>query len=275
MNDSPLYFAQADDGARIAFTLREAAPDKPRVAFLHTLGMDHGLWSAVSERIAAHASLLALDMRGHGRSDKTAPYTIERLSHDLRDVLDHVGWSTAVVAGSSLGGCVALHFAARHADRVAALGLVDTTAWYGPDAVGAWNERARRAREEGLATMVEFQETRWFSDAFREARPAIVERCITTFLANDVPAFSTFSQALGQFDGRHLLPGIQAPTGIVVGEEDYATPVTMAQALQRGIRGATLMVIPAARHLTHVERPDAVASMLARLLATLPETSPS
>ncbi len=261
-----LEHARADDGARIAFSLREAAPGLPRIAFLHSLGMDHALWGPVGDRLAGQASLLCLDMRGHGHSDKPPPYGAERLARDLRDVLDHLGWARTVLVGASLGGCVSLEFVAHHAERVLGLGLVDTTAWYGPDAGLNWNARARRAREEGLAAMVPFQETRWFSDAFRVSRPDVVERCVRTFLANDVPAFAALSEMLGRFDGRHLLARVQVPTSIIVGEEDYATPVAMSQALQRGIRGARLTVIPAARHLVQIERPDAVAAMVTRLL---------
>lgn len=268
MGSATMHHARAADGVGIAFSLQEADASLPRLAFLHTLGMSHTLWSPVCERLAGRASFLCLDMRGHGASDKPAgPYQPELLARDLRDVLDHVGWSDAVVVGSSLGGCIAQQFAADHPERITALGLVDTTAWYGTDAARHWNERARRAREEGLASMVEFQETRWFSDAFREARPDVVEACVRTFLCNDVPAIAALSEMLGRFDVRPLLARIRVPAGIVVGEEDYATTVTMARALHAGIPEATLTVVPAARHLTQVERPDAVASMLMRLLA--------
>ncbi|MGC4396456.1 alpha/beta fold hydrolase [Hydrogenophaga crocea] len=273
MSEAALQFARADDGTRIAFRLREVSAARPRVAFLHSLGMDHALWTPVAERLGDSASLLCLDLRGHGRSDKPPPpYGTERLARDLRGVLDHLGWERTVLVGASLGGCVSLQFAADHADRLCALGLVDTTAWYGPDAPMTWNARARRAREEGLAAMIPFQETRWFTDAFRVARPDAVERCVHTFLGNDVPAFAAMSEMLGRFDGRNLLPRIGVPTAILVGEEDYATPVAMSQALQRGILDARLTVVPSARHLVQIERPDAVANMVMRLL-TLVETA--
>lgn len=268
MERSSLNLAVAADGARIAYALRAAPARAPRFAFLHTLGMDHTLWDAVSERLDADAALLRLDMRGHGRSDRPAgAMGASVFAHDLLDVLDHVGWPDAIVVGSSLGGSVALQFAAEHPGRASALGLVDTTAWYGPDGPRQWNARARRAREEGLRAMVEFQETRWFSDAFRQARPDLVQRCVETFLRNDVQAFAAISEMLGRYDSRHLLSRIDIPVEIVVGEEDYATPVAMAQAMQRALRDARLTVVPAARHLPQIERPDAVAAMLRRLAA--------
>jgi 3-oxoadipate enol-lactonase len=56
------------------------------------------------------------------------------------------------------------------------------------------------------------------------------------------------------------------PTSVVVGEEDYAAPLPMAQALHDGIAGSTLTVIPAARHLTPLETPDVIAAELRALL---------
>ena len=46
------------------------------------------------------------------------------------------------------------------------------------------------------------------------------------------------------------------PTAVVVGEEDYATPVAMAEALHRGIAGSTLTVLRRRRHLTPLEQPQ-------------------
>ena len=57
------------------------------------------------------------------------------------------------------------------------------------------------------------------------------------------------------------------PTAVVVGEEDYAAPVAMAQALHDGIAGSTMTVLPKARHLTPLEVPDIIAAELDRLMA--------
>ena len=56
-----------------------------------------------------------------------------------------IGWTSAVVAGASMGGCVSLAFAGRHSARVRGLGLFDTTAWYGAEAPAQWAERADKA----------------------------------------------------------------------------------------------------------------------------------
>ena len=60
---------------------------------------------------------------------------------------------------------------------------------------------------------------------------------------------------------------------MIVGEEDYATPVAMARALHEGISGSTLHILPRLRHLTFVERPDAVAYALIELFDWQPITA--
>ena len=81
--------------------------------------------------------------------------------------------------------------------------------------------------------LIDFQVTRWFSDAFRAANPEVVQHCVDVFLTNELPAYAETCRMLGAHDARALLSAIACPTRIVVGEEDYATPVTMARELQQ------------------------------------------
>ncbi|MGD9762101.1 MAG: alpha/beta fold hydrolase [Candidatus Binatia bacterium] len=271
--------ARTRDGAQISYAVYGARSGTPRVALVHSLAMDRHFWRPVVERLAGKASVLVYDCRGHGASDKPAgPYAVERFADDLADLLDHVGWETALVAGASMGGCVALAFGAAYPARAAALGLVDTTAWYGPDAPKQWAERADRALQAGLAPMVEFQTTRWFGDAFRAEHPDIVADCVRAFLRNDLQAYAATCHMLGACDLRAALPRLRMPAAVLVGEEDYATPVAMAAALQSEIPGAQLTVLPGARHLTPLERPERIAAALCRLLEVTewsPSNSPS
>jgi len=70
---------------------------------------------------------------------------------------------------------------------------------------------------------------------------------------------------LGAADLRPALAGMTMPTAILVGEEDYATPVAMAEALHRAITNSTLTVLKGARHLTPLEAPDTIAEQLSAL----------
>jgi 3-oxoadipate enol-lactonase len=260
--------ARTRDGTRLAYTLYEHPAPRARIALIHSLAMDRSFWRPVAERLAANATVLVHDCRGHGRSDKPAgPVTVELHADDLADLFDQLGWRTAAVAGASMGGCIALAFAIRHPGRVSALGLVDTTAWYGPDAPKNWEQRASAALASGLSSLTDFQVTRWFGDKFRADHPQVVKDCVDTFLRNDVAVYAQTCRMLGACDLRTGLASIEVPTAIVVGEEDYATPIVMAEAMHAAIAGSSLTVLPGARHLTPLERPDQIAEELDRLLA--------
>jgi 3-oxoadipate enol-lactonase len=165
-----------------------------------------------------------------------------------------------------MGGCVTLAFAGLYPGKVSGLGLFDTTAWYGPDAPQQWAERAEKGVQEGLKALVGFQQTRWFGDAFRAANPRVVEESVDVFLKNDVQAYAESCRMLGAADLRSVLSGITAPTRIAVGEEDYATPPAMAEALHAAIPGSTLKIIDKGRHLTPLEVPDLIAAELRELI---------
>jgi 3-oxoadipate enol-lactonase len=262
-------WAAARDGTRLAYEVRQGGDPGRQVVLIHSLAMDRDFWRPVVAQL--DATVLLYDCRGHGASDKPAgPYSIELFARDLADLLDRIGWGSAVVAGASMGGCIALAFAAAYPARTCALGLIDTTAWYGPDAPTQWAERADKAVQSGLAALVGFQTTRWFGDAFRAKHADVVARSVEVFLRNDVKAYVETCKMLGRSDLRAALPRLAMPAAVVVGEEDYATPVAMAQMLHRGIAGSTLTVLRGARHLTPLEAPETIAAELDRLLQAQP-----
>lgn len=254
-------FAVAPDGARLRYALHGSGP--VRMVLTHSLAMSGDFWKPMINELGAAATVLTWDCRGHGASDKAeGPYSVELFSDDLAAVLDTAGWDSAICAGASMGGTVTLAFAARYPGRVTGLGLVDTTASYGEDAPAAWEERAAKARSEGLASLAAFQKTRWFSDGWREAHPELVEHYVEMFLANDIDAYVETCRMLGKANVVPALAAFDVPTVILVGEEDYATPLKMAQQMHASISGSEMEVIPHARHLTPLECPELIAARL-------------
>lgn len=260
-------FARTRDGVSLGYTLYGEASAPRRAVLVHSLAMDRHFWHPAAERLGRDAAVLTYDCRGHGASGAGhGEYSVELFADDLSGLMAHVGWDRALVAGASMGGCVSLAFAQRHAGCVAALGLVDTTAWYGEDAPRQWDERARKALDGGLQSLVDFQVTRWFGDGFRADHPEAVRAAVGVFLRNDPRAYAATCRMLGAADLRPALASIRVPTAVIVGEEDYATPRAMAEVLHRNIEGSTLTVLKHARHLTPLERPGEIAAELAALL---------
>lgn len=258
-------YATTRDGTRIAYSILGDANSAKKVALIHSLAMDRTFWQPVAEALSKDAAVLTIDCRGHGQSDKPqGPYTVEQFADDLADVMDAIGWKQATIGGCSMGGCVTLAFAIRHPQRVKSLGLFDTTACYND--LPAWQERADKGVSAGLASLIPFQKTRWFSDKFNAERTDVVQHCVDVFVANEPHAYRASCLLLGHADLRPGLASINVPTRIAVGEEDYATPVAMAEEMHRGIKGSTLQVLPGARHLSPLEVPDIIAGKLREIM---------
>ncbi len=257
------------DGESISFTLHNSSemPNR-RLVLIHSLAMDGIFWRKNIPALVECANVLTVDCRGHGNSSKSiTKYSIELFASDLEDVLNHLGWDDAVIVGASMGGSVSLAFAINYPQRAKGLGLIDTTAWYGNDAPQKWAERAAKAINEGLAALIDFQKTRWFSESFIDKHPEEVSQLVETFLANNVQCFQETCTMLGAFDVRGSLQDLNLPTAIIVGEEDYATPVEMAHYMHENIKNSSLEIIPKARHLTPIECPTEINASLKALIA--------
>jgi 3-oxoadipate enol-lactonase len=221
-------------------------------------------------RLNGKAEILTYDCRGHGRSGRPhMEYTAELFARDFAELMDHLGWPSTCLAGCSMGGCVAQAFAGIYPGRAHALGLIDTTAWYGPDAPKQFRDRAAAAKAKGMQGLIDFQVTRWFSDRWREENPERVKHPTEVFLANDFECYAATCALLGDADLRRYLASFKMPVAVAVGEEDYATPVAMAKALHDAIPQSSLKIIAGGRHLTPIQCPDEIAGEISRLMERL------
>jgi 2-(acetamidomethylene)succinate hydrolase len=109
----------------LAFRMRGSGP---AIVLLHGTSASHAVWEPISVALAASATVVTLDQRGHGRSDKPASdYTAADFADDVTMVLDALGIERAIVGGHSLGGRNAWVAAARHPERVAGVLAIDYT----------------------------------------------------------------------------------------------------------------------------------------------------
>jgi 3-oxoadipate enol-lactonase len=241
------------------FSVRELGGDAgDAVLLLHPLASSGEVWRPVGEWLGREGrTVLALDARGHGDSSwDGGPFTVEDMAADAAAVLDALGFGAVGVVGMSMGGCTALALALSRPDLVSRLVLADTTACYGPDRVSQWEQRAEQAETSPREALLDFQLSRWFTEDFRSADPAECDRVAGIFVGTSAAAHAAACRALGAFDVTDRLAEITAEALVLVGEEDYATPPAMAQALATRLPKAELQVLPRTRHLSMVESRD-------------------
>jgi 3-oxoadipate enol-lactonase len=232
----------------------DVAGSGPPIVLLHPLALAGRFWAPVARHLSATRTVFTPDARGHGDSRwDGSEFGVEDLAGDIAQIIEQAADGPVTLAGASMGGCVALTLAVRRPDLVSQLLLIDTTADYGPDKVANWAARAESAVSTPRPEQLGFQIPRWFTDEFQESDPAEVRRVCDIFVATDSAAHAAASLALGGFGLSAELGGVSAPTRVVVGEDDAATPVSTATALHEGIRGSELLVIPRVRHFGILE----------------------
>jgi pimeloyl-ACP methyl ester carboxylesterase len=113
-------------GGRLATFRLGEDPSAPPVIAIHGITSTSRTWLAIARALGDRASLIALDLRGRGRSNALPPpFGIDVHVRDVIAVLDHFGLDRAVIAGHSLGAYIAARLATLHPDRVESLVLVD------------------------------------------------------------------------------------------------------------------------------------------------------
>lgn len=244
---------------------------------VHGFPLDHTMWDAQVAGLAGRARVIAPDLRGYGQSTlgdvgdpEAAP--MERYADDLAAMLDALGVAEPVVfCGFSMGGYIGWQFLRRHGERVRGLVCCDTRA-------ANDNDEARQTRLKmadhvqrwGSDKVAEAMEPKLFASATLEARPAIVQRTMDVICGTDPRAIAAAQRGMAaRPDVSGDLPGVAAPTLVIVGAEDSISTVEETRAMAAAIPGAELVVIEGAGHMSPVEQPDAVTAALAAFMETI------
>jgi 3-oxoadipate enol-lactonase len=209
--------------------------------------------------------VIRYDLRGHGRSPvPDGPYALDDLGADALALLDRLEIERAHIAGISLGGMVSMWLAIHAPDRVDRLVPCCTSARLGPPE--GWVERAALVRRKGTQVLAPSVVERWLTPAYRTAHPEEVSRLRAMIAATPAEGYAGCCTAIEHMDLRAELGRVRAPTLVVAGEEDPATPPEHGELIASLIPGARLAVIEGAAHLANIERPDAFTAVVRSLL---------
>ncbi|MDE1174363.1 MAG: alpha/beta hydrolase [Parvibaculaceae bacterium] len=112
-------------GARIAYFEWGNTAD-PAILLIHATGFHARVWDQTVAALPAGYRIIAVDLRGHGRSEKTGPLADWRLpAADVSELVTHLGLRGAIGVGHSMGGHCLVQVAARHPECFSRLLLVD------------------------------------------------------------------------------------------------------------------------------------------------------
>ncbi len=238
----------------------------PNLIFIHGLGGEAANWAANIVPVSARYHVYALDQIGFGHSDKPLiDYRIETFVEFLQAFMQELNIPKATLVGNSLGGWIAVDFAARHPETVEGLVLVDAA---GLRAEGGGGEPRLDLNPSSLAGMRRILEFIVFNKQ----------------LVTDELARQAFENHLKSGDGytiQRILAGlftthqfeddklrsIRTPTLVLWGRDDALTPLSIGERYQKGIPGAKLVVLDQCGHIPQIEKPVEFNAALLNFLA--------
>ena len=263
---------------------REGTP----LVFVHGFGNDAHIWDDAAPAVATYYRTLAVDLRGHGDSDRDPEcrYDYEFHVADLEAVLAKLGVERLVLVGHSLGGRIATLFAGRHPDRIAGLVIVDSAPEL--DVRGTVRIRVdlQKNSEGGGASFASEAEYR---DALAHNYPAASRETLTRMAQHGLrrrddgrfepkldPAWfkgrtdaSTDAEAMRAREERltrdmwDALARVPCPTLVVRGAaSDVLSPDVADRMVDEVLRHGRLAVIPRAGHSVMVDNPEAFCAAL-------------
>ena len=234
------------------------------LALAYGLGGSTAQWKPQIAAFSQRYHLILWDPRGHGGSDsppEAGDYGQDISANDLKGLLDHLGVQQAYVGGLSMGGGIAVRFAALHPERMAALLIFDSATASGrgstAESRSVREEIIRLAETEGMAAVAEYSikhNPNVTSSPVRGKRHAERVRRMYTSL-NPVGYAHNCRMLLRDGFDSSLLEGIEAPTLVLAGDQDPA--LSACRWIHEKISGSRLVVIPGAGHLSNRDQPEA------------------
>jgi 3-oxoadipate enol-lactonase len=247
----------------------------PWLTFSHSLAADLHMWDPQIKTFASGYRVLAYDTRGHGQSGAPAgAYSLDMLADDLKGLYDALGIRHSHFVGLSMGGMIGQTFALKYPGVFQSLTLADTTSRYGPDAGPLWAGRIKTAEERGMEPLVEPSLGRWFTAGYQAADPAGYARAAEMIRRTPAQGYAGCCHALPQINATGRLHEIGCPILVICGEQDMGTPRAMAEEIQSHARGAELVMIPSAAHISNLEQPGRFNQALSGFLARVPAHQP-
>jgi len=235
----------------------------PALLFVHSLGANSYMWRDQIAALRDRFRCIAFDCRGHGASSYNASFTVPDVAADHKAGLDALGVESCHILGLSMGGMIALEVNSNWPDLVRSLILADSFVrprdgaedriYATQEAVAylSMKEYGNQYAGDRLLPTTSFEKLDELADAVAKCPPKAYVDTVRAIFTVD------YTAALGK---------VTAPTLVLIGEDDDATPLPESEFMVKGIKGAELKTIPNAGHLSNIDNPDGFNAAIAEFL---------
>lgn len=242
----------------------EGPTDAPVLMVSNSLCTDLRMWDDQVPAFTQHFRLVRYDRRGHGRSGTPkGPYTVDDFGLDALAIMDDLKLGKVHWCGLSMGGMVGQWLGANAPERIEKLVMSNTHSYYADKEV--WDTRMKLAQETGMAAAAVPAMGRWFTKDYIARKPEKVALIQQMFAETSIEAYIACCTAIRNMDMRPTHAKIKAPTLVIVGLQDPATPPAAGEEIQQRIAGAKLATIDAS-HISNMGQPEVYADLVLRFM---------
>lgn len=238
----------------------------PPVVLVHGLGGDLHAWYAVMETLAVNHHVVAMDLRGHGRSGGgRANLTVRTWAQDVEALVDALELPPVTLVGHSMGTLVVQHLAESRPEMVDQMVLVGGISSFEPAEKQAYLDRADAVEAGGMDALADDWVAGALAPRTHGRLPQVTGLLRSMFLGNDPKQYARACRALAKASSIDR-GQIGQPTLLLVGDHDRSTPMAMTERLHREIPVSRVKVVSSAAHWVTLEQPDQVATAILEFL---------
>lgn len=237
------------------------------VLLLHGLGSSLLDWQPQIEHLAPHCEVIAMDVRGHGRSEPLrAPVSMAELAADVADFIRALGIGPCLPVGISMGGMLTFQLLADHPELVRAAVVINSAPSFPID---SWKVRCQvwlrlgLVRLLGLPALARMLAGKLFPKPEQQALRELVAQRIA---GNDRTSYLFAMRAIPGWSALPAAGEAEVPLLVVSGDRDY-TPLDYKRAYLGQLRNARLEVVEDSGHATPLDQPERLNRLLQAFIA--------
>ena len=237
---------------------------------IHGIGAARDAWRLLTPVLEQHFTVVTYDLRGHGLSPlHYGEFGLDELVADLEKLRQTLGYEKVHLAGHSLGGMIGPRYALCFPERVISLGLLSTAAGKNEDdSAKVWGV-VKDMEEQGIENILGTLTNRWFTDAFMEQRPDLVERRLQQVISTNAEVFMNVFRIYAGTEMMSWLHEVKHPSLVITGEFDGGCNPRLNKLIDQALPNSQLIILPGLKHSILAEAGDQIAQKMIGFLKSL------
>ena len=231
----------------------------PALYLVHGIGSRKTTWNALIDGLKNDFTCVSYDLRGHGDSPRPpTPYSLDDLVDDLEALRQKLGHDKIHVAGHSLGGMIGPAYARAYPERALSVGLLSTAAGRSDEDLAKLRSVGEAMEQNGIVETLGTFVARWFTDAFIEAHPKVVEARLQQVKDTPPDVFLSVFWIYATTEMAPWLHQVSCPCLVLTGELDGGCNPRLNRFMHEQLPDSRLVILDGLKHSLMIEASDQV-----------------